>query len=391
MAGLLLVPSIASAGGLSVGEQNAVASGTAGASTARADDPGAAWYDPAALADGGGWRFGFSLALAHPSLEARSASPASAWTTPSDPAWLTPPHLDASVAIDRWAAGLAVGVPFGGGVSWPRMWPGATEAVRSNIQVFRVAPFFAWSFGKLKASAGVHVDAARLELQRGLDFIDAQGDVRLDLDGRGAGVDAALYLQARPDLGVGLAYRGRTTLALAGNANFTAHDAFSEKTPDQTASTTMALPETLTLGAHYARGRYRVLADLEWANWSVNDRTVVTFANASTPAAVQDNRWHDTLAVRAGGEYHAGKLVVRAGGYVDPSPVPVAYLSPTSPDSTRLGVTFGGSYQLAPSWTVDVFGEGMALVRRETTNADVMAASYGGDALVFGAGVRFTP
>jgi len=55
----------------------------------------------------------------------------------------------------------------------------------------------------------------RLQIQRNLDFIDTQGDVRLDLDGRGAGIDAAIYWQARPDLGLGLVYRGRTTIEFA--------------------------------------------------------------------------------------------------------------------------------------------------------------------------------
>ncbi|HEX7701478.1 MAG TPA: hypothetical protein VF403_12165, partial [Kofleriaceae bacterium] len=69
---LLLVASSAHAGGLAVGDQNAVSAATGGAGTARADDPGAAWHDPAALADDGGWRLGLSLALARPSLEARA-------------------------------------------------------------------------------------------------------------------------------------------------------------------------------------------------------------------------------------------------------------------------------------------------------------------------------
>ena len=70
---LLAVPQLAHAGGLAVGEQNAVSAGTAGAGAARDDDPGAAWHDPAALADGGGWRVGFSLVGAHPSVQTTSA------------------------------------------------------------------------------------------------------------------------------------------------------------------------------------------------------------------------------------------------------------------------------------------------------------------------------
>lgn len=379
----------ATAGGLAVGEQNAVSAGTGGAGAARGDDPGAAWHDPAALADGGGWRVGFSLALARPALTAKAMD--GSWSADTDSAWSTPPHLDASFARGRWAAGIALGVPFGGGVQWPATWPGAVEAVQTQLMVLRAAPFVAWSFGKLRVSAGLHLDAGRLQIQRNLDFIDTQGDVRLDLSGRGAGVDAAAYWQARRDLSVGLVYRGRTTLDFDGNANFTAPDAFSEKTPDQTARTSMTMPDTLVLGTHYTRGAYAAVLDLEWANWSVNRRTTVSFTNASTPEAVQENDWHDTIAIRAGGEWTRDRLIVRGGGYYDPSPVPAAHLTPSSPDATRLGLTAGASYRIAPTWSADVFAERMWLLRRETTSTDTMAATYGGTAIVLGAGVRWTP
>jgi long-chain fatty acid transport protein len=389
LAALLLLTSPAYAGGLAVGEQNAVSAATGGAGAGRDGDPGAAWHDPAALADDGGWRVGLSLALARPSLEARATD--HTWTTDSEGAWSTPPHLDASYARGRWAAGLALGVPFGGGVTWPAMWPGATQAVATQLVVLRAAPFAAWSFGKLRVSGGIHLDAGRLQIQRNLDFIDTQGDVRMDLTGRGVGVDAAVYYAPRPDLGIGLVYRSQTTIDFDGPANFTAPDAFSEKTPDQTARTSMTMPDTLVLGAHYRRGSITALADLEYANWSVNDRTAVSFANAATPQAVQTNAWHDTVGIRAGAEWVHRNLVARAGAYVDPSPVPGDHLTPSSPDATRLGLTAGASYRVTRAWTGDLFAERMWLLRRETTSTDTMPATYGGTAIVLGAGVRWTP
>ena len=386
---LCVTASAAHAGGLAVGEQNAVSAGTGGAGAARDDDPGAAWHIPAALADGGGMRVGLSLALAHPSLQARAMD--DSWTADSEGRWSTPPHLDASYAQGRFAAGISLGVPFGGGVTWPATWPGATESVRTELMVLRAAPFVAWSFGTMRVSAGVHVDAGRLQIQRNLDFIDTQGDVRLDLDGRGAGVDASVYWQARPDLGLGLVYRGRTTIEFAGNANFTAPDAFSTKAPDQTAKTTMTMPDVVVVGAHWRRGAIRAVADLEYANWSVNRRTAVQFANVTTPEAIQRNDWHDTVTMRTGGEWQRDALVVRGGAYFDPSPVPTDRLSPSSPDANRLGLTAGASYRFAAAWSADLFAEHMWLLRRETTNTETMAASYGGTALVLGAGVRWTP
>jgi long-chain fatty acid transport protein len=385
----MVVSGVAHAGGLEVGEQNAVSAATGGAGVARDGDPGAAWHDPAALADGGGWRVGLSLALARPALEARAMD--ASWHTDSDGSWATPPHLDLSFARDRAAAGIALGVPFGGGVTWPANWPGANEAVQTQLQVFRAAPFAAWSFGAIRVAAGFHVDAGRLQITRGLDFIDTTGSVRLDLSGHAWGVDASAFWRAREDLGIGVAYRGRSTLHLDGNANFTAPDAFSDKTPDQTARTTMTMPDQVVVGARWQRDQLAVLGDLEWTHWSVNHDTTIEFANPSTPPAVQANDWHDTISVRAGVEWRAGDVVARGGAYFDPTPVPAEHLSPTSPDGTRLGLTAGLSWQLSRSFAGDVFGEHMWILRRDTASPDTMAASYGGTALVLGAGLRWTP
>ncbi|HEY5927393.1 MAG TPA: outer membrane protein transport protein [Kofleriaceae bacterium] len=385
---LMLASSTAHAGGLAVAEQNAVSAGTGGAGAARDDDPGAAWHAPAALADDGGLRIGLSLALAHPSLQARGDD----WSADTESKWSTPPHLDASFAMDRWAAGIAIGVPFGGGVTWPTTWPGATQAVRTELMVIRFAPFAAYRVGPIRFSAGMHFDAARLQIQRNLDFIDMQGDVRLDLAGQGFGVDASAYYTPREDIAVGLTYRSRTRFDFAGNANFTAPDAFSEKTPDQTAATTMTMPDQIVLGARWRRGALTALADVEHTRWSINQRTTVDFTHDATPNAIQENGWHDTWAVRAGAEWrHTPKLTARAGGYFDPSPVPAEHLTPSSPDSTRVAATAGVSYRVAPAWTADGFAEHMWLLRRDTTSVDTMPASYGGTAIVVGAGVRWTP
>jgi long-chain fatty acid transport protein len=385
---LLLSTSTAYAGGTEVAQQNAVSAGTGGAGAAREDNAGAAWHIPAALADGGGMRVGLSLALAHPSLQAEGAS---GWSAESQNAWATPPHLDASYARDRWAAGIALGVPFGGGVTWPSTWENSSQAIATQLQVFRAAPFAAYSLGKLRVAAGLHFDAGRLQVERGLDFIDMQGTVKLDLAGQGMGVDASAFFTAREDLGIGLAFRSRTRLTFDGNANFTTPDAFSEKTPDQTARTRMTLPDQAVLGARWHRDGVAILADLTYTNWSVNQRTEVDFKMDQTPTAMQMNEWHDTVSVRAGAELQStSKLVARFGGYYDPSPVPAEHLTPTAPDSTRVALTAGASYRFSPAWSADAFAEQMWILRRDTTSVDTMPASYGGTALVLGAGVRWT-
>jgi long-chain fatty acid transport protein len=389
LAASVLVASSAHAGGFAVSEQTAVSAGTGGAGAARADDPGAAWHQPAALADGGGLRLDIALIFARPSLEARALD--GSWSESNDAAWATPPHLDVSFAHGRWAAGISLGIPFGSGVTWPTDWQGRHEIIASDLKVFRAAPFVAWSFGKLRVAAGAHADFGRLQIQRNLDFIDMEGDVAIDMDGRGFGIDAAAYYQARPDLAFGVVYRGATTMPLAGGANFTAPDAFAAKVPDQNAASSIALPAQLAIGGRYQRGSYALLADLEWTRWSTNERLVVDFEEMATPDVVQMQGWRNTLSARAGGEYTRGRLILRHGTYVEQSPAPVDRLAPSSPDANRLGLVAGASWKVNRSLRVDGFLEQMFLLRRDSENTEALPASYGGRATLAGIGLAWMP
>ena len=386
---LLLLPAAAHAGGFAVNQQTAVSAGTGNAGVARDDDPGAAWHAPAALADGQGLRVDLSLIFARPSLEARALD--GSWTESNEPGWSTPPHINASWAHDRWATGISLGIPFGSGVTWPGDWMGQYEVVQTQVQVFRAAPFFAWRFGKLRASAGFHVDFARMQVARDLDFIDTEGDVAIDMDGRGVGVDVSLFYEATPVLAFGLAYRGRTSIELAGGADFTAPDAFANKIPDQAVASKLVLPDQIVAGARYDFGRYRALLDVELTMWSTHERTVVDFAHADTPDVMQHNNWQNAVSVRTGGEWSRGRLVLRHGAYYDQSPAPTDSLAPTSPDSTRVALTGGASWQLDRAWSADAFVESLWILRRDTANEDALQASYGGRAFLAGLGVRWTP
>jgi long-chain fatty acid transport protein len=362
--------------------------GPGGAGPARDDDPSAAWHQPAALADGGGLRVDFSLIFARPSLEARALD--GSWESSNDARWATPPHVNISYARGAWAAGVSLGVPFGSGVTWPSDWAGRHEIVASDLKVFRAAPFVAWSFGKLRVAAGAHADFGRLQIARNLDFIDMEGDVAIDMDGRGFGVDAAVFVQARPELTLGATYRSRTTLPLAGGANFTGPDAFAAKIPDQAAASSITLPDQLAVGARYRLGRYAVLADVELALWH-NEQLVVDFAEMATPDVTQQQSWRNTVSVRAGGEWTRGQLVLRHGTYLEQSPAPAERLAPSSPDSTRLGVSGGASWRVNRAFAVDAFLESMWLLRRDTSDVESLQASYGGHALLGGLGLRWTP
>ena len=126
MLGSLLVPAAARAAGYELAEQSALAAGTGGAGAAREGDPGAVWYNPAAIADDGGFRAGVSLFLALPQITATPTSSTFApqKSTTNELGVATPFAANLAYARGRFGAGLYVGTSHGATVTWPAGWWG---------------------------------------------------------------------------------------------------------------------------------------------------------------------------------------------------------------------------------------------------------------------------
>lgn len=391
---LVLLFSLASAatahaGGSALGEQSASAAAQGGTGAARANDPSAAWYNPAALADGDGWRSGAGMLAIAPTIEARAAD--GSWTERTQPGFKTPPHAYLSWARRDIAAGLSVNVPFGSGMSWPSAWEGRYEVVDSSLQVIRAQPFAAYRFGSVRIAAGPHVDVATLRVHRKLDMVDTEGDVDLNFAGYGFGAHAAMFVDASPSLSFGAVAKSRTHLALRGNADFRTPDAFDAKAHDQRARTAITVPDLLSMGVSWRPNqRWTLAADAGVATWQLWDEIVVDFEDPQTTDAVSRPQWKTQGWLRAGAERTMGaKAKVRAGFVVDPSPAPANTLAPNAPDANRFGVTAGLGLAVRDGMSVDAFYEYLTLARRTTTNADSLAASYGGHAHFAGIGVRW--
>jgi long-chain fatty acid transport protein len=383
---VMLTGGVARAGGYAIPETAATAGGTAGASTARSGDASAAWYDPAALVDGAGWRLGVGVMLPLATLSA--TAPDGSWRTDTQGQPLPVPQLFASRAWGDLAVGLAVTVPYGGDVAWPADWPGRHEIVSTQMMDVRLAPFVGWRHGAVRIAGGVHVDFGQLTIAKQLDFVDTDGDVHMQLHGTGVGADASAFVQATDEVDVGLSYKSRTHVPLSGQANFTAPDAFSMKTPDQQVSSALELPDRIAVGASWRRGAFRALGDLEVVVWSVNRTQVIDFSMAQTPDVTQVNDWHTTLAARAGGEWTHGRFVGRAGLAYDPSPASAEHLGPIAPDGDRVEATLGASWQLGGGTSLDAFYGYLHVGARASTNPDSTMATYGGSANLLGLGVR---
>ena len=153
-------------GGFEVAQQDAAAGGTGHAGTGRDDEASAAWFNPAALADGAGGRIALGASLAASTIKSEALAEAedAPWSAQTEPALSTPPYLYGSFSHADWVVGVAANVPFAGGVKWAENWEQRFEIISSKPMFFRVAPFFGYAIGPVRLAAGMHVDTGSVTI-----------------------------------------------------------------------------------------------------------------------------------------------------------------------------------------------------------------------------------
>ena len=369
------------AGGYEVPYTDVRAAGRAHAGVAE----GGVWMNPAGLGPELSASVGVFAARARITATALDSAYDAPWTATTQHGGSAIPNLGVSMGRGSIWGGAALNVPFAGGLSWAPDWPRRFEIVSSSTSVVRFSPFIGAQVGQLGVSAGPHVDFAKLSVLKATDHISEEGSAQLELAGRSLGFDLALHAQLLDDFSVGLTYRSRSRVPLEGVADFDVPSAFSAAFPDQSVSAGLALPDRFVLGAAW-RG---VFLDLALTTWSVNQALV--FELPDSEDVVQSNGWSNSLALRLGGEHLQGPWQVRGGLYVDGvtgSPVPAETLSPSSPDSERIGLTVGAGRSILDGVVVNLSLEHLRLLQRQSESPDAAQASYSGSAWAAGIGVQ---
>jgi long-subunit fatty acid transport protein len=387
-----IAPATVRAAGFELADQSVMAAGSGGAGTAREYDPAAAWYNPAALADGAGFRGSINLVLAIPRITTRATDPAYAPTdqpTTNELGVATPFALNLGWSRGRWALGFYAGTSHGSEVTWPNGWWGRFDIASSSIRVVRAAPSAAVRLGRLRLGLGVHVDYAMMEIRRQLDFIDSEGSSHLRLSGLSAGADASIFWQALETLAIGLTYQSRTVINLGGEADFTVPDSFAGVAPDQRVSSTLSVPDRFALGFVHVRGRVAFLGDVTLTLWSVRDTLKLDFSDPNTPDVVQPQRWRESFSLRGGVEgVVSSRVRLRGGAYYDHQAAPADTLAASGPDMARVGVTIGGSIQMHRALAADISYSVAFLLPRDSTSTDAIPASYSGQLHMIGIAFR---
>lgn len=389
----------ARAGGFYVPEIGPRAVGMAGAQTAAVDDTTAIFHNPAALAGqrgttvqvAGSMFFGNVEYFRRP-IELGDDTLRFAKVRNTNRIGGAPfVGVASDFGVRNFAAGLAVYVPFGAHLEYPKN--GAQRHVVTGVELrtIYVTPSVAYRIAdRLSIGVGLSYVFADLALQQAnaVQFVtgdpeafpdpDPSLEGTTDLKGKDAASFSATFGLRWDDplerFSIGASAMIPTTLTFRGDAvvrNDQIGSPTDESDPElelpagvrrDTFSVDYPLPMVLRLGALVRpHPRVAVTLDYNYQRWRAFDELLVDFENnyelLDTANAVMydvkiDQNWHDSHSVRLATEFSPVPneripLKIRLGALFDSSPIDDRHFDVLAPDSDKLGISAGVGYDFA--------------------------------------------
>ena len=290
----------------------------------------------------------------------------------------TPFYFYAAYKLKDWLSlGLSVYTPYGSTVKWEDDWAGSHLVNNIELQAIYIQPLVSVKATEWLSFGGgpIYVTGAvnfNRNLNRTLSDIEGnRSNVTVDASGVSAwGWSAGAMINATDDLRIGVNYRSEILMeAKDGEADFqnvpnTPLAPFSDTTFDAT----LPLPAELTVGLSYELNQKWLLAfDYNMTFWGVYESLDIDFADPIIPDSKNPRNYKDASTWRFGAQYTAtDKLVLRAGYYLDGSPVQPGYFAPETPRNDSMGFTAGLSLDVTSRLAIDA---SFAYVRFDEVNA----------------------
>jgi long-chain fatty acid transport protein len=374
-ASLCLLTSPAHASGFHIDEQDARATGRAGAVTASPNNASAIYYNPAGIAELHGVQIDVGTSLVGPT--ASFNAPDGTRTAVEKQVFALPQAYVSGRLSEVVAIGLGVNAPFGLALDWPATSPGSAMVRQAELETFFLTPTLGLNLSGLASglSLGLGLDLVRgsVRLTRDIPFGTDMGSAALSGTAYAVGMRAGI-LYRPPALrywSFGLSYRSPVQLDFTGSADFDAPAAYRQGLPpDGDVATALTLPHTLALGVLFAPFEaWEIEVDANWRGWSSYDRLDIELPDGSVSSS--EKAWDDTLTLRVGTEVEIGGLVAaRLGVLWDVTPVPRRTLDFQLPDANRVCLTAGLGAALSPHLRVDVGALYLVPSQRSTSSVD---------------------
>ncbi|HEX2642531.1 MAG TPA: outer membrane protein transport protein [Thermoanaerobaculia bacterium] len=365
----------AAASGFGLFQHGGRAMGQVGAFTARASEPSATTYNPAAITRLSGFQFqaGLDFNNAEDEYSSRTGSFAAKHVIQFPPAlYATYKPEDLPIAF-----GIGVDSPFYYAVDWePRLFPGRFLNRRFEMRVFEVHPVLAYDLGDgWSVGGGVRYVFGSLEQEDNAIIpvfattqtvpVEIERNVSADVDD--IAWDVALHY-ADNAWGWGAVYRSPVRLKGNGDVKYNPRDvpqgvpglqsALDGRFQQSGASESFELPREVRGGLWVAPyPELRLELDLAYQTWSSLENTDVTINNdafGDGPTVRTPRDWEDTLSIRFGLEGDiTDRFALNGGVAFEPSPVPDRTVEPGFPRGDAWVYAAGFSYSF-PDISFDV-------------------------------------
>ena len=343
---LLSVPVIYG-GGFQLNEHGAKPMGMGGAFTAIANDASAVYWNGAGLSFLNGTNLILGASLIAPITTFRGVTP-SVTTSYMKTQVFYPPHFFASYKIsDAFSVGTGISVPFGLGTEWQPDWIGRYLAVKTELNVFSAPLVVSWAIlDNLSISAGGSYSFANVTITQKSPQTPFAGDAFVELEGddnSAFGYNFGIMWKPVKDVSVGASFRSKVTYDMEGTATSTGAEQLSSVLPAGDISAELTTPMNIQGGvAVQVIDQLLLSADFQWVGWSSYDKLAVDFKDPAYDDISRPRLYDDSYIIRLGGEYNIDENISLLGGiYFDKNPVDPKYLSPSLPESDRIGLSIG--------------------------------------------------
>ncbi len=398
LAVFILSSGVAMAGNMDTYGIGAKATSLGGAYSAYANDPYAAYYNPAGLTQIKRPTISMGIAILDPNLNIDNytvknsmAIPNPGPTNMSDtsPTLAAPSGGFAMPISDKLSAGIAMYAPFGLHLEWQKYNvdnPGTYNAYEAWIGRLAVTPTiaykinnklsigFGFSLGRskagqkyqnLKLSIGGAKAAAALGLPAGNYPVYADVNLKDDFN---YSYNIGIMFKPVENLSFGLTYRSRTSASYSGDVTFTGTGVTALATLNQATGGAAGMdlthsydatlddvdfPDQVQFGVRYLPLKTLSLeTDIVWTHWNIVEHQTLIIPGLGTDFLPRN--WENTVQFRFGAEWLVNKIFsLRAGYYYDPTPIPDSTFDIPWPDGDKHSFSMGFGLNLTKHWTVD--------------------------------------
>lgn len=317
------------------------------------------FYNPGALSFSPE-KYNFSIGGSFVNSNATFQSAGSLYTAETNNPVGTPAYLYMSAHVSpRWTVGMGVYTPYGSSIQWDTDWAGRNLVQSISMKSYFFQPTVAYKISdQLSVGAGFVYAVGAVKFEKGLNY-SPNAYAELDGDTDNFGYNVGIMYKPSKSVSIGLDYRSRIDMEIDnGNATFFAPPAIYDQIPMHNKfSATLPLPANLDLGVAWEiNEKWLVAAELNYVQWSAYKELSFTFAekgellNNTSP-----RNYKDVVIARVGAQYKLNDMIVlRAGGYYDPSPADKEYFTPETVTLNTIGATLGASIYPVKGLSIDI-------------------------------------